>query len=128
MQLLTEQLLDALVNDLELRGAVAKSLKGFRLTYLPHHFPADLSDFFDEMAGALQNHDTKRLEIIGFRGCAKSTMASLALVPWAALEHPDKYPFIIMLADLVLRDYRHLKYGTIRGRSRRSRATRTGRP
>ena len=30
--------------------------------------PADLSDFFDEMAGALQDYDTKRLEIIGFRG------------------------------------------------------------
>jgi hypothetical protein len=52
------------------------------------------------------------------------------LVPWAALEHPDTYPFIIMLADtrgqasisaasvqhelrnneLILRDYGHLKY------------------
>jgi hypothetical protein len=50
------------------------------------------------MSEALQNHDIKRLEVIGFRGCAKSTMASLALVLWAALEHPDKYPFIIMLA------------------------------
>jgi hypothetical protein len=73
------------------------------------------------------------LEIIGFRGCAKSTLASLALVLWAALEHPDKYPFIIMLADtrsqasinagsvqhelrnteLILRDYGHLKYKKI---------------
>jgi predicted phage terminase large subunit-like protein len=54
----------------------------------------------------------------------------LALVLWAALEHPDRYPFIIMLADttaqaginmaavqhelrendLILRDYGHLKY------------------
>jgi hypothetical protein len=64
--------------------------------YLPHHFPADLSDFFEEMAGALQDHTLKPLEIIGFRGYAKSTMASLALVQWAALEHPDKYPFIII--------------------------------
>jgi hypothetical protein len=30
---------------------------------------------------------------------APRNMASLALVLWAALEHPDKYPFIIMLAD-----------------------------
>src|SRR5713101_587002 len=37
--------------------------------------------------------------LIGFRGCSKSTMASLALVLWAALEHPDRYPFVIMLAD-----------------------------
>jgi hypothetical protein len=51
------------------------------------------------MAGALQDNDAKRREIICFRGCAKSTMASLALVLWAALEHPDRYPFIIMLAD-----------------------------
>jgi phage terminase large subunit-like protein len=122
--------LERLVDDVEIRRAAAKTLKGFCLTYLPHHFPADLSDFFDEMAGALQDFDQKRLEIIGFRGCAKSTMASLALVLWAALEHPDQYPFIIMLADtrgqasinaasvqhelrnneLILRDYGHLKY------------------
>jgi hypothetical protein len=66
---------------------------GFCLTYLPHHLPADLSDFFDEMAGALQSDDIKRLEIIGFRGCAKSTKASLALVLWASLEHPEQYPW-----------------------------------
>jgi predicted phage terminase large subunit-like protein len=121
--------LERLVDDPEIRRAAAKTLKGFCLTYLPHHFPADLSDFFDEMSGALENYDIKRLEIIGFRGCAKSTMASLALVLWAALEHPDQYPFIIMLADtrsqasinaatvqhelrnndLILKDYGHLK-------------------
>jgi phage terminase large subunit-like protein len=125
--------LEALVNDPEIRRAAAKTLKGFCLTYLPHHFPADLSDFFDEMATALQDPNNKRLEIIGFRGCAKSTMASLALVLWCALEHPDQYPFIIMLADtrgqasinaasvqhelrnneLILRDYGHLKYRKI---------------
>lgn len=44
--------------------------------------------FFDEMAGALQDHDCKRLEIIGFRGCAKSTMASLALVLYATRAYP----------------------------------------
>src|SRR3954447_22880631 len=125
--------LEQLVNDPEIRKAAAKTLKGFVLTYLPHHFPLELSDIFDEMAGALQDHDQKRLEIIGFRGCAKSTMASLALVIWAALEHPDRYPFIIMLTDtssqasvnmanvqyelrendLILRDYGHLRYRKI---------------
>src|SRR5438477_7974904 len=122
-----------LVSDPELRRAAAKSLKGFCATYLAHHFPLTPSDFFDEMANALQDHNQKRLEIIGFRGCAKSTAASLALVLWAALEHPDQYPFIIMLADtrgqasinaasvqhelrnneLILRDYGHLKYRKI---------------
>jgi len=129
------KLLDAydLVSDPELRRAAAKTLKGFCLTYLPHHFPLDPSDSFDEMCAALESADIQRLEIIGFRGCAKSTLASLALVLWAALEHPDLYPFIIMLADtrgqasinaasvqhelrnndLILRDYGHLKYRSI---------------
>src|SRR5580704_17473045 len=124
---------ERLVDDPEIRRAAAKTLKGFCLTYLPHHFTEELSDFFGEMSGALENYDIKRLEIIGFRGCAKSTMASLALVLWAALEHPDLYPFIIMLADtrsqasinaasvqhelrnndLILKDYGHLKYKKI---------------
>src|SRR5271170_7332385 len=91
--------LERLVDDPEIRKAAAKTLKGFCLTYLPHHFPLALSDFFDEMCAALESGDIKRLEVIGFRGCAKSTLASLALVLWAALEHPDTYPFIIMLAD-----------------------------
>jgi hypothetical protein len=66
---------------------------GFCLSYRPRHYPADPSDFFDEMAGALQSHDIKRLEILGFRDCAKSTMALLALVLWASLEHPEQYPW-----------------------------------
>ncbi len=39
------------------------------------------------------------LEIIGFRGSAKSTFGSTALILWAALEHPDKYQFIIPMSD-----------------------------
>ena len=76
--------------------------------------------------------------------------ARVARAPfWAALEHPELYPFIIMLADtrgqasinaasvqhelrnndLILSDYGHLKYNasTIRVPSRRWKATRTGR-
>ncbi len=125
--------LERLVDDPEIRKAAAKSLKGFCLTYLPHHFPLDPSDFFDEMCRALEDHVLKRVEMIGFRGCAKSTLASLALPLWAALEHPELYPFIILLADtrgqasinaasvqyelrnneLILRDYGHLKYKKI---------------
>ena len=124
-----ELALDAydLVSDPELRRAAAKTLKGFCLAYLPHHFRLDPSDFFDEMCAALESADIHRLEVIGFRDCAKSTVASLALVLWAAVEHPETYPFIIMLADtrsqasisaasvqhernndLILKDYGHL--------------------
>src|ERR1700722_10853539 len=125
--------LERLADDPEIRRAAAKTLKGFCLTYLPHHFPLDPSDFFDDMCRALEDHVLKRVEMIGFRGCAKSTLASLALPLWAALEHPELYPFIILLADtrgqasinaasvqyelrnndLILRDYGHLKYKKI---------------
>jgi len=91
--------LERLVDDPEIRRAAAKTLKGFCLTYLPHHFPLELSDFFDEMCQALEDFALKRVEMIGFRGCAKSTLASFALPLWAALEHPELYPFIILLAD-----------------------------
>jgi hypothetical protein len=73
-----------LVDDPEIRRAAAKTLKGFCLTYLPHHFPLDPSDFFDEMCQAREDHALNRVEMIGFRGCAKSTLASLALPLWAA--------------------------------------------
>jgi hypothetical protein len=75
----TEFQLERLVDDPEIRRAAAKTLKGFCLTYLPHHFPLELSDFFDEMCAAFQDHDTKRLEVIGFRGCAKPVPTDYAI-------------------------------------------------
>lgn len=50
--------LERLVDDPEIRRAAAKTLKGFCLTYLPHHFPLDPSDFFDEMCAALADGET----------------------------------------------------------------------
>lgn len=124
---------DRLVSDIEIRRAQAKTFRGFCVTYLAHHFNQDPSDYFDVMCKEIGDYDIKRLEVIGFRGCSKSTTASLAFVLWAALEHPDLYPFIIMLADtqaqasinsasvqhelrdneLILKDYGHLKYKRI---------------
>ena len=53
--------LERLVDDPEIRRAAAKTLKGFCLTYLPHHFPLDPSDFFDDMCRALEDHVLKRV-------------------------------------------------------------------
>src|ERR1700693_1035916 len=58
----TQFQLERLVDDPEIRRAAAKTLKGFCLTYLPHHFPLDLSDLFDELCVALESCDIKRLE------------------------------------------------------------------
>src|ERR1700739_632865 len=91
--------LERLVDDPEIRRAAAKTLKGFCLTYLPHHFPLDPSEFFDEMCAALQDGDITRLEMIGFRGGHKSPPPSLPPPLWAAPQPPHLYPFIILLAD-----------------------------
>jgi hypothetical protein len=62
--------LERLVDDPEIRRAAAKTLKGFCLTYLPHHFPADRSDFSDEKAQALADYDIgrSRASLVGFAG------------------------------------------------------------
>ena len=52
---------ERLVDDPKIRRAAAKTLKGLSLTYLSHHFPLDLSDFFDEMCAALHDGDIERL-------------------------------------------------------------------
>jgi len=72
------------------------------LLYLPHYLKLAPADFHSELLSALENHGETFLEIIGFRGSAKSTYASLALTLWAALEYPEYYPFIIPVADTSL--------------------------
>jgi predicted phage terminase large subunit-like protein len=84
------------------RKEFRRTLAGFILLYLPHYLTLDRADFHKTLADDLGDHTLRRLAITGFRGSAKSTFFSLALVLWAALEHPDKYPFIITCADTVL--------------------------
>jgi predicted phage terminase large subunit-like protein len=87
------------VQDQAFRRELAKTLEGFCLTYLSHYFSLPPADFARELLEALENHDNRKLEIVGFRGSAKSTFASTAFVLWAALEHPELYPFIISLTS-----------------------------
>lgn len=51
------------------------------------------------MLEALDDEAITRLLVLGFRGSGKSTDASVALVLHAALEKPDRYPFIVPIAD-----------------------------
>lgn len=48
---------------------------------------------------AMADYSIKRLLVVGHRGSAKSTIGSVALPIFAALEQPDLYPFIIPIAD-----------------------------
>jgi phage terminase large subunit-like protein len=83
----------------EARRESARTLLGFSLVYLTGYFTDPPATFHSELIHSLESDEIKRLLIIGFRGSGKSTLGSLALPLWAALEHPDKYPFIILVAD-----------------------------
>jgi predicted phage terminase large subunit-like protein len=83
------------VQDQQFRREVAKTFDGFCQTYLSHYFPLEPADFVYELTEALEDNSQRLLEIVGFRGSAKSTFATTAYILYAALEHPDKYQFII---------------------------------
>ena len=93
------EITETMFDDYEVRKAFAKSLHGFCLVYLSHHMQLDPASFHDELLDVLGNHDEKNISVTGFRGSAKSTFGSLALPLWAALEHPEKYQFIMPIAD-----------------------------
>lgn len=81
------------------RRSLAKTFTGFCLVYLSHYLDREPASFHPELLTTLGDHNEKMVEIIGFRGSAKSTFGSLALPLWAALEYPDFYNFIIPIAD-----------------------------
>jgi hypothetical protein len=83
----------------EARKENAKTLLGFSLVYLTGYFTDPPATFHAELIHSLESKSLRRLLIIGFRGSGKSTLGSLALPLRAALEYPDKYPFIILVAD-----------------------------
>ena len=89
----------AYIDDYMMRRDLAKDFKWFCVIYLAHHFKLEPASFHHELTSLLSNHDEKFLEVIGFRGSAKSTFGSLAFILWAALEHPKLYDFIIPVAD-----------------------------
>ncbi len=69
------------------------------MVYLSGYFTDPPALFHPELIHSLESEDLRRLLIIGFRGSGKSTFGSLALPLWAALEYPEKFPFIILIAD-----------------------------
>jgi phage terminase large subunit-like protein len=86
-------------DNYEGRKESRKFLLGFSLVYLTGYFTDPPALFHPELIRALESESERRVLILGFRGSGKSTFGSLALPLWAALEYPDKYPFIILVAD-----------------------------
>ena len=92
-------LLDSAFETYDGRRESAKTLLGFSLVYLTGYFTDPPATFHPELVHALESKTDRRLLVIGFRGSGKSTFGSLALPLWAALEYPEQYPFIILVAD-----------------------------
>lgn len=55
------------------------SLQVFGMLYFPHYFTLEPAEFHAELAGTLQDENIKFLDIVGFRGSAKSTFVMLLL-------------------------------------------------
>jgi len=87
------------LDDYKTRRQLARTFTGFCLVYLSHYLDKEPALFHKELLNTLGDHNERMVEIVGFRGSAKSTFGSLALPLWAALEHPDKYQFILPMAD-----------------------------
>jgi phage terminase large subunit-like protein len=86
-------------DNFEGRKESRKTLLGFSLIYLTGYFTDPPATFHAQLVHALEDEAERRVLILGFRGSGKSTFGSLALPLWAALEYPEKYPFIILIAD-----------------------------
>lgn len=76
-----------------------KTFLGFLILYISHYLTLAPADFHPELLALLENPAIKFLSVIGFRGSAKSSFASVALPLWLALEKPNDYPFIILVNE-----------------------------
>jgi predicted phage terminase large subunit-like protein len=91
-----------LLSDPEIRRQLRKTLKGFALLYFSHHLYLPPGDYHDKMIEAMDDASIEFLEVVGFRGCSKTTFGSLIVPVYFALERPDEYPFIIPISDTSL--------------------------
>lgn len=76
-----------------------KPFLGFGVLYLPHYLTLPPADFHPELLSLFESYAIKFLSVIGFRGSAKSSFGSLGLPLWMALEHPELYPYIIIVNE-----------------------------
>jgi len=81
------------------RAALRRDLAGFYGVYMRKPSFVPLAPMHAQMCAVLQDEKLPLVEVLGFRGSAKSTIGSTAFALWAALERPDLYPFIVLIAD-----------------------------
>ena len=91
------------INNRDERVYVAlRSYWAFCLIYFPHYFPLKPAPFHRKLVRTLCDSAIEMVAIIGFRGSAKSTHASMAFPIWKALRTAsgkDDTNFIILIND-----------------------------
>lgn len=85
------------VDDREQLRYAASELMGFNAVVLPHYLTMDSAPFHFEMADTLEHDSNSLIEIIGFRGSAKTTFTTLSYVLFRALNNKSK--FIVIVND-----------------------------
>lgn len=85
------------------RNLAKQGLKGFCVAYLPHYFTLPKAEFHDELIDLLGDWSKQYVAVEGFRGSAKSSLASTALVLYAALEGKTKFIIPINETDDVVK-------------------------
>ena len=73
------------------------SLAYFAMIYFSHYFKNNVPEFHFEIYDLLKDENIRQLEIIAFRGSAKSTIASLIYPIWCAVY--KRKNFIILCSD-----------------------------
>ena len=86
-----------LENQAERRHVAEQSLLAFALIYLGHHFELEPADFHLALVDVLEDPAQDAVEVIGFRGSAKTTYCSLAFLAWVIVF--KKYNFLILLNE-----------------------------
>lgn len=85
------------LQDVDETSILAETLLGFMATCLPHYLTLQAAEFHFTLSDTLENDTSGLIEIVGFRGSAKTTFSSLAFPLFAALS--GRYKFIVIIND-----------------------------
>ncbi len=89
---------EKIANNQDFRKALAKSdLYWFFHIYFPHYIKYDSADFQREICKDFTDESNRFIELIAFRGGAKSTLASLGLPAWSIIS--GNYKFLLLISD-----------------------------
>jgi hypothetical protein len=85
-----------LVGTPEWRAVTAK-FKGFCGTAFPEAFTSGLSPDHERLMGYLETCPSGLSACVAYRTFGKTTIITQCFTLWAALEQPERYPFIIIV-------------------------------